>query len=248
VRHCTSIRVQKYSIAATLLLEISVTFWININIREQQAAETSYFTSDLHEALLRKSNQEFWKIWKAKFPNVSADVVQVDGIADCDTVATNFARHYESTYKSSNTDHNKALKAEYKAYRAKYFGSSLTDQQSFDVELLSRLINNLKRGKAAGLDVLTSKHLQFSHPIVVSILVKLFNLFIFTSHIPVSFGASYTVPIPKCDGRTKALFVDDFRGISICPIISKLFEMAVFERFVFVCATVLPFMVNKDVY
>ena len=43
--------------------------------------------------------------------------------------------------------------------------------------------------------------------------------------------ASYTVPIPKCDGRTRALSVDDFRGISISPVISKLFEMAILDRF-----------------
>ena len=115
---------------------------------------------------MRKSNQEFWKIWKAKFPNVSADIVQVDGIADCDIIATNFARHFESTCKSASTNRNEALKAQYKAYRAAYFGSPLIDQQTFDVELLSRLINSLKRGKAAGLDELTSEHIQFSHPIV----------------------------------------------------------------------------------
>jgi len=34
--------------------------------------------------LNRKSNQGFWKIWKAKFPNASADISQVDGIAECD--------------------------------------------------------------------------------------------------------------------------------------------------------------------
>jgi len=48
----------------------------------------------------------------------------------------------------------------------------------------------------------------------VSILVKLFNVFVAAGHIPTTFGASYTVPIPKCDGCTKALSVDDFRGIS----------------------------------
>jgi len=94
-----------------------------------------------------------------------------------------------------------------------------------------RLINNLKRGKATGLDELTREHLQFSHPVVVSILVKLFNLFVSVGHVPASFGASYTVPIPKCDGRTRAVSVDDFRGISINPVISQLFEMAVLDRF-----------------
>jgi len=80
--------------------------------------------------------------------------------------------------------------------------------------LLSRLISSLKRRKAAGLDELTGEYLQFSHPIVVSILVKLFNLFISTGHIPASFGASYTVPIPKCDGRTIELCLLMTSGVS----------------------------------
>ena len=95
------------------------------------------------------------------------------------------------------------FKAQYLAYRAKYFGSSLTNQHAFDVELLSRLINSLKRGKDAGLDELTSEHLQFSHPFVVSILVKLFNSCVPVTVSPISFGASYTVPIPKCDNCKK---------------------------------------------
>ena len=103
----------------------------------------------------------------------------------------------------------------------RYCGSLLTDHHVFNVELLSRLISSLKRSKAAG----------FSHPVVVCILAKLFNLFVSVGHVPISFGGSYTVPIPKCDGRTRALSVDDFRGISISPVISKVFEMAVLDRF-----------------
>ena len=64
-------------------------------IQEEQVEETSYFTNDMHEALLRKSNQEFWKIWKSKFPSASADIVQVDGIADCAVLANKFAGHFE---------------------------------------------------------------------------------------------------------------------------------------------------------
>ena len=44
---------------------------------------------------------------------------------------------------------NEALKAQYNALRSQYCGSVLTDKHDFDVELLSRLINSLKRGKAA---------------------------------------------------------------------------------------------------
>jgi hypothetical protein len=58
----------------------------------------------------------------------------------------------------------------------------------------------MKKGKAAGLDGLTSENLKFSPPILV-VLCKLFNLYVSHNHIPESFGLSYTVPIPKCDGR-----------------------------------------------
>ena len=89
----------------------------------------------------------------------------------------------------------------------------------------------MANGKAAGLDQLSSEHLKYSHPVVVCILTKLFNLFLCYSHIPSSFGCSYTVPVPKCDSHVRALRTDDFRGISISPVISKLFEMAILDRF-----------------
>jgi Reverse transcriptase (RNA-dependent DNA polymerase) len=62
-------------------------------------------------------------------------------------------------------------------------------------------------------------------------LSKMFNLFIELGHVPHGFGASYTVPIPKYDCRTRALSVDDFRGISVCPVLSQPFELAILNRF-----------------
>ena len=50
--------------------------------------------------------------------------------------------------------------------------------------------------------------------------------------MPTHFNNSYTVPIPKVkDPRSKALTVDDFRGIAISSIISKVFEHCVIDRF-----------------
>ena len=49
--------------------------------------------------------------------------------------------------------------------------------------------------------------------------------------MPHSFGASYTVAIPKCVYRARAQFVGDFHGISIRPTIAKLFEMAIIDKF-----------------
>jgi len=74
-------------------------------------------------------------------------------------------------------------------------------------------------------------HLAFSHPILSRILYKLFNLCIKYDHVSAAFGLSYTVPLPKLsDCRTISILVDDFSGIAISPVISKVFKHCVLDR------------------
>ena len=200
-------------------------------IREERINETSSLTNDLHEALLNKNGQDFWKAWKSKFESKASDIIQVDGTADVLLIVDNFAKYFESCCMPFNNKRNDELQAQYNERRADYVGCPINNNQQIDVELLSNLIASMKKGKAAGLDELSCEHLMYCHPIIVIILSRLFNLFIELGHVPQGFGASYTVPIPKCDGRTRALSVDDFRGISISPVISKLFELAILDRF-----------------
>jgi Reverse transcriptase (RNA-dependent DNA polymerase)/Endonuclease/Exonuclease/phosphatase family len=200
-------------------------------IREEQSNEINSYTNDLHNALLCKSNQDFWKVWRSKFRTTSNNVLKVDGTSDGDLIVDKFAKYFEVNCTPFSMDRNEELKSKYNERLLVYHGSPITDSQQFDVELVGKLIAELDSGKAAGLDELSAEHLKFSHPIVVSLLTKLFNLCIYVGHIPVNFGASYTVPIPKCDGRVRALGVDDFRGISISPIISKVFELAVLDKY-----------------
>ena len=146
-------------------------------------------------------------------------------------ITDNFAAYFESICVPWSSKRNEEFKLQYNELRSQYQGSAITESNLFDVELISILVETMANGKAAGLDELSVEHLKFCHPIIMCILYKLFNLFITTGHIPGDFGASYTVPIPKCDGRSRALSVDDFRGISISSVISKLFEMAIQHKF-----------------
>jgi hypothetical protein len=200
-------------------------------LHEEQSAEAVSYSNDLHEALLRKSGQNFWKTWKSKFERKTKNEMQVDGITDRILIADKFAKHFETVCSPWNAERSMRIKDKYKELRSRYNGTPIADDQWINVELVSKLIASMASGKAAGLDELSSEHLMYSHPVVVCILTKLFNLFILYGHIPASFGCSYTVPIPKCDGHGRSLSVDDFRGISISPIISKLFEMAILDRF-----------------
>jgi len=101
----------------------------------------------------------------------------------------------------------------------------------FDVGLLSNLAMKMGTGKAAGLDGLTSEHLKNSHPIIFTILCKLFNQCLMIGWTPPAFSVSYTVPILKRDDGSRSLSVSNFRGISINCVFSKLFKMAILSRF-----------------
>ena len=128
---------------------------------------------------------------------------------------------------SARTERAAELKIEYEQRRAAYYGTPLVKGDEIDVELVSEIITELQRGKAAGLDSLTTEHLQFSHPVLRCILGKLFNVMLKAGAVPLSFGCSYTVPLIKVDVHARALSTNDFRGITISPVISKVFEHCV---------------------
>ena len=99
-------------------------------------------------------------------------------------------------------------------------------------------------GKAAGLDTLTAEHLQYSHPAIATVLSKLFYLIITSGHIPPKFGMSFTVPLLKGDSICgRSINVEDFRGISISPVISKVLEHCIIERF---SDFLIPLIINLD--
>ena len=209
------------------------------HIREQQRQETECITNDLHDALMRKSGREFWSVWKSKFDSNTNKITHVNGTSDCNIIASTFAKHFKATCCPHNASRNQELKSEYLLMRSAYEQSyKLTDivghdkfGDKFDVKLVSDLVTKMKSGKAADLYGLTAEHLKYCHPVVLVILCKLFNFFLSSGHVPASFGASYTVPIPKVVGRFRQLTVEDFRGISISPVVSKLFELAILDRF-----------------
>ena len=65
----------------------------------------------------------------------------------------------------------------------------------------------------------------------MSVRAKLFNFIILHGYVPDSWGQSYTVPLLKEKNSYKSLKSDDFRGISISCVISKVFEHCVLDRF-----------------
>ena len=103
--------------------------------------------------------------------------------------------------------------------RQNYVGDPFLDYYKFDVELIEDALIEIKRGKAAGLDELTVEHVVHSHPVLIAILAKLFNIIMFAGYVPYGFRLSYTAPIPKVDTVSSKNVIDNYRAISISPIL-----------------------------
>ena len=148
-------------------------------------------------------------------------------------IAKQFADHFSNVCANSSSLRARELKTAYEHKRPCYLGNVDDSRYHFDAELVENAIMKMKRGKAAGLDNITLEHLRFSYYILYCVLCKLFNFMIHCSHVPDCFGMSYTVPIMKNNVNTnnKTITVDDFRGISISPVISQVFEHCVLERY-----------------
>jgi len=141
---------------------------------------------------------------------------------------------------TTTTARAESLKVEYLALCSNYCGYAVLEEQNFDTELVSNITFKLKHGKAAGIDGLSAEHLQFCHPVLSVILSELFQLMLLCSYVPSGFRYSHIVPIPKPkDCYSKALVCDDFRGIAISPIVSKVFEHCIINKFE-------PFFVTSD--
>ena len=135
-------------------------------------------------------------------------------------------------YTPNNPIRANQIAENYLRVRSFYCGLPIIDEHAIDTELVSYVISRLHIGKAPDAAGLTSEHLIYSHPSVPVVLCKLFSLIFQRKRIPSGFTYSYIVPIPKIkDCRVKSMSYDDFRGIAISPLISKIFEHCILDRF-----------------
>lgn len=204
-----------------------------LRTRSSQQKESLCYTNDLNDALLQKQGSTFWNCWRSKFNSKQSRPLQVDNLTSESDIADHFARYFESICSETTEDVNKKLKDIYAEKRSCYSGSPFTNDLAFDAGLVDIIIRNTKKGKAAGLDGITAEHLQHCHPSLPTLLAKVFNLVMETGIVPEQFGLSYTIPLLKGNtgSMSKHLTANDFRGISISPAISKVFENCVLQRY-----------------
>ena len=95
------------------------------------------------------------------------------------------------------------------------------------VEEINSCINNLKNRSAAGLDGINPKFIKMSKVCLAPFLATFFNKCIAQSVFPENFKTAVVTPIPK---TTTPRSMNDFRPISLLPILSKIFEKIIAKK------------------
>ena len=88
-------------------------------------------------------------------------------------------RHFKSICTDTETEASLELRARYTTQRKNYIGSPFVVEHQIDTELVEQVVGSMQRGKAAGLDDLSTEHLLYCHPLLLCrpTLAKLFDLF-----------------------------------------------------------------------
>ena len=104
------------------------------------------FTKNLHDALLRKSGHDFWKIWESKFDYNTNDILQVDGTSNSAVIVENF-KHFEKVCRPSSPVRNDKVKALFIKKRSIYNELLVGIDDVFSVELISDIVMKIKKVK-----------------------------------------------------------------------------------------------------
>ncbi len=199
-------------------------------IKNRKLSERQEFTNDLHEALLHKNMGSFWKIWNKKFGSDRARTSSIiDGTYEPQEIAEKFANYFASTCSPADSKNSSDLVKFLQDF--KVYNGGLVDNSHFSVELIDDVVSRMNKGKAAGLDGLTIEHIVHSHPIIYIILKELFYLMLVYGVVPDAFGRGLTIPLPKLGHIKSVMELENFRGITISPVISKIFEHCILRQF-----------------
>jgi hypothetical protein len=138
----------------------------------------NYYSDALHDALMQKDGSSFWKCWRSKFNSHPVNF-SVCGSVNNVFVCDKFYDHFCSIVAPNSPNMNSTLRNEFDRCYAEFIHHDCRVDDLFDIDVISDAISGLKRSKAVGPDGISAEHLHFSHPVVSSILLRLFNLIIF---------------------------------------------------------------------
>ena len=176
----------------------------------------------LATALMGKDFRRFWKEVQRKKGPSSPVPLSIDGHSGTRNVGHFWKGHYESLLNSvSRPDHSNELTSK--------LGSLNRENISWTHREIHDFRNDLKLGKAVGMDGISSEHLKYASSKIDVHLALIFNSFICHSFLPASFMPVKIIPIVK-NATGDISSSKNYRPVAIATVASKVFEMAILGK------------------
>ena len=196
-------------------------------------AKNLHYTKLLNESVSKP--EKFWKSIKEIFPTkseidrpASSFIINEKETSDKNIISNGFCKYFSSVAQSLKSKAFPLINCVWK-YTKKCENRSSTFFQfrQVSVQEVNRHLKNLKRNKAVGLDNLPPGYLKDTANVIAGPLTHVINLSLNSGIIPNDFKMGRVMPIFKSGSVSN---IDNYRPISILPILSKILEKCVHDQ------------------
>ena len=197
-------------------------------VKASQKAPKQACWNRLHETYTAKSTDQFWKSWKRQYNVNKSDLHPVvNGLSAKNDIADTFKSHFTNVSRPNNIDKvnsiNDEFESKYAEAKVEHERACNCNDHRISLDSILDATFSMKKGKSADDDRISAEHF-FNAPLsLFDRLQLLFNMMLRHSHVPRQFQLGTIVPIVK-DHQGDLGSLDNYRGITIAPIISKIFE------------------------
>ena len=193
-----------------------------LTVRDAEIEASNSLNDVLYHKLIKKDDRAFWKEWRKKFCSSSLKPTTVlNGNSGDANICDTFSEHFQSVFKPNTPDWDK----QYGKQVSDRLRQSVhdTDIPSVTTEHIHQCVSNMKCNKSPGHDGIMAEHLKYGGPELYVHLSLLFNAMLKHSFVPDKFAHGIIIPLLK-DKHDDSSKLDMYRGITLSPSVSKLFE------------------------
>ena len=198
------------------------------SLRDAQKAPKQEAWNRLHSTMLSNDTDTFWKSWRTLYAkNKSSFPPVVDGHSSKSAIATSFQENFESNALPNNQHKVDELNGKFHDAYSEFCSSHEKECKCADYEVtLDNVIDAalcLKGGKSPDDDDISAEHFLYAPYSIYVRLQRLFKAMLTHSFVPLQFTHGSILPLVK-DSQGNHCDIKNYRGITISPIASKIFE------------------------
>ena len=182
----------------------------------------------MHGAMEKKDSDSFWKWWRSVYcKNDGKSAPVVENCTTRESIANVFQDAFIKNAEPNNRDRVEQMNAKfdeaYPEFVERHNENCDCDSKTITLEQVIDATLSMKSGKSADDDGIQAEHFLNAPLNLLIRLTSLFNLMLAHAFVPRQFRFGTVIPIIK-DRQGNSSDAGNYRGITISPIASKLFE------------------------